>query len=336
MAFDFFLGIDIAKQTLDYALLDQAGNLKLQAQIPNTQKAVEQLMQQLNQLFGVQPVATLICMEHTGIYNNHLLEVFTRPDYCVWLESGKQIRYSTGIQRAKTDSVDALNIARYAHRHHPQARLWKPASQLITNLKALSSLRNRLLLAANTLKQPLKEAKSFMDKGILKSLEKASASSLKALEKDLDAVNSQIEALIKNDPELNRLFYLLTSIVGIGTVTATGFILTTHAFTDGKTAKQFACYAGVAPFPYQSGSSVRGKTRVSPMADKHMKTLLHLSAMTAIRAKGELRDYYQRKVGEGKNKMAVLNAVRNKLIGRAYAVVGKNQEYDKTYAYALA
>ncbi len=66
MAFDFFLGIDIAKQTLDYALLDQAGNLKLQAQIPNTQKAVEQLMQQLNQLFGVQPAATLICMEHTA------------------------------------------------------------------------------------------------------------------------------------------------------------------------------------------------------------------------------------------------------------------------------
>ena len=336
MPFDFFLGIDIAKQTLDYALLDQAGNLKLQAQIPNTQKAVEQLMQQLDQRFGVKPVSTLICLEHTGIYNNHLLEVFTRPVYCVWLESGRQIRYSTGIQRAKTDSVDALNIARYAHRHYPQARLWKPASPLIIRLKALTSLRHRLLLAANTLKQPLKEAESFMDKSILKSLEKASASSLKALEKDLDAVNSQIETLIKNDPELNRIFHLLTSIVGIGVVTATGLILATHAFTDGKTAKQFACYAGVAPFPYQSGSSIRGRTRVSPMADKRMKTLLHLSAMTAIRAKGELRDYYQRKVAEGKNKMAVLNAVRNKLIGRAYAVVSKNREYDKTYTYSLA
>lgn len=175
-----------------------------------------------------------------------------------------------------------------------------------------------------------------MDKSILRSLEKASANSLKALEKDLAAVNSQIESIIKNDPELNRLFHLLTSIVGIGVVTATGLILATHAFTDGKTAKQFACYAGVAPFPYQSGSSIRGRTRVSPMADKNMKTLLHLSAMTAIRAKGELRDYYQRKVGEGKNKMAVLNAVRNKLIGRVYAVVSKNQEYDKTYAYSLA
>lgn len=170
MPFDFFPGIDVAKQTLDYALLDQAGKLKHQAQIPNTQKAIEQLMQQLNQLFGMQPATTLVCLEHTGIYNNHLLEVFIRPDYCVWLESGKQIRYSTGIQRAKTDSVGALNIACYAQRHHPQARRWKPANALITSIKALTSLRNRLLLAANTLKQPLKEAGSFMDKSILRSL----------------------------------------------------------------------------------------------------------------------------------------------------------------------
>ena len=167
MLFDFFLGIDVAKKTLDYALLDQAGNLKHQAQIPNTQKAIEQLMHQLKQLFGVLPATTLVCLEHTGIYNNHLLEVFTRPDYCVWLESGKQIRYSTGIHRAKTDSVDALNIARYAQRHHPQARLWKPASQLITSLKALTSLRSRLLLAVNTLKQPLKEAESWTCNSIL-------------------------------------------------------------------------------------------------------------------------------------------------------------------------
>ncbi|GAA4460891.1 IS110 family transposase [Nibrella saemangeumensis] len=336
MPFDFFLGIDVAKQTLDYACVDLQGNLKAQGQIPNAHKPIEHLLEELRQRFNLEPANMLICLEHTGIYNNHLLEVFTRPDYCVWLESGKQIRYSMGVHRAKTDSADALNIARYAQRHQAQARLWKPETKLLTSLKALTSLRSRLLLAANTLKQPLKEAKPFMDKGIVRSLEKASAHSLKALEKDLEAVNSQIETLIKGDPELNRLFHLLTSIVGIGTVTATSLILATNAFTDGKTAKQFACYAGVAPFPYQSGSSIRGRTRVSPMADKQMKTLLHLSAMTAIRAKGELQDYYQRKVKEGKNKMAVLNAVRNKLILRAYAVVGKNQEYDKTYTYTLA
>lgn len=179
-----------------------------------------------------------------------------------------------------------------------------------------------------------------------KTLQKASAACLKALEKDLLQVNKQIDTLIKTDEELNRLFNLLTSIAGIGAVTATQFILTTQAFTDGKNAKQFVpagnrSYAGVAPFPYQSGSSVRGRTKVSPMADKQMKTLLHLAAMGAIRSKGELQDYYQRKVKEAvphrdKNKMSVLNAVRNKLVLRVFAVVSKNQKYDKNYTYSIA
>ena len=113
---------------------------------------------------------------------------------------------------------------------------------------------------------------------------------MKALEKDLLQVNKQIDTLIKTDDELNRIFNLLTSIGA-----ATQFILTTQAFTDGKNAKQFVpagnrSYAGVAPFPYQSGSSVRGRTKVSPIANKQMKTLLHLAAMGAIRSKGELQD----------------------------------------------
>ena len=254
--------------------------------------------------------------------------------------AGKQIRYSMGVQRGKTDALDALNIARYACKNERTSRLWKPQSELLTQLKALTALRNRLISVQNQLRLPLKEAQDFSSKPLSKTLQKASAASLKALEKDLLQVNKQIDTLIKTDEELNRLFNLLTSIAGIGAVTATQFILTTQAFSDGKNAKQFVpagnrSYAGVAPFPYQSGSSVRGRTKVSPMADKQMKTLLHLAAMGAIRSKGELQDYYQRKVKEGKNKMSVLNAVRNKLVLRVFAIVSKNQKYDQNYHYSL-
>jgi len=125
-----------------------------------------------------------------------------------------------------------------------------------------------------------------------KTLQKASAASLKALEKHLIQVNKQIDTLIKTDEELNRLFNLVTSIAGFGAVRATQFIRTTQAFTEGKNAKQFVppgnrSYAGVAPFPYQSGSSLRARTKV---AHKQMKTLLHLAAMGAIRSKGQLLD----------------------------------------------
>ena len=124
-------------------------------------------------------------------------------------------------------------------------------------MKALAALRNRLIKAQNQLSLPLKEAQAFSGKALSKILEKATATPLKALAKDLQQVNKQIDTLIKSNEKLNRLFNLLTSVAGIDAVTATGFILTNKAFTDGRNAKQFASYAGVAPFPHQSGSSVK-------------------------------------------------------------------------------
>lgn len=91
-----------------------------------------------------------------------------------------------------------------------------------------------------------------------------------------------------------------------------------------------ACHAGVAPFNYQSGSSVRGRAGASQHARKRLKSLFHLGAMAAIRARGELQGK------EGKNKMLVLNAVPNKLIHRVYAVVARGEKYDKKYVSPLA
>lgn len=102
-------------------------------------------------------------------------------------------------------------------------------------------------------------------------------------------------------------------------------LLTTDEFGASFTAKKYGCYAGVAPFPYRSGSRIRSRNRVSLLANKSVKTLLHLAALAVIKAK--LREYFLRKVAEGKNKMAVVNAVRNKLITRIFAVVKHNRKY---------
>ena len=101
-------------------------------------------------------------------------------------------------------------------------------------------------------------------------------------------------------------------------------------------AKKFACYVGVAPFEHTSGTSVRGKTKVSKMANMTLKKLLHMAAMSAIQCNEELKVFYQRKVAEGKNKMSVINAVRNKLISRVFACIKHRRRYQKDYQHALA
>jgi transposase len=113
-------------------------------------------------------------------------------------------------------------------------------------------------------------------------------------------------------------------------------IVASGEFERIKEAKQFACYSGVAPFEHQSGTSLRGRSRVSRMANMNMKRLLHLAAMSAIKYSEEMRVYYLRKVSEGKNKMSVLNAVRNKLITRVYACIKQQRLYEKLPQTALA
>ena len=261
-------------------------------------------------------------MEHTGIYNAHLLDFLHKLHFPICgaarrLESSLQIKKAGGLQRGKTDSIDAQRIAEYAFRFRDQLRLWEPPRQVVQKLAMLSAARQRLISVYNQLAGPLAEQQGFIDPALQKQLTKSCQASLIALEKDRKAIEKAIDVLIKADPRLSQLFDLVTSVPGIGTATATEIVIATNEMKAITDPKKMACHAGVAPFNYQSGSSVRGRPGVSQHARKRLKSLLHLGAMSAIRAKGELQDYYQRKVKEGKNKMLVLNAVRNNGAARA-------------------
>lgn len=119
-------------------------------------------------------------------------------------------------------------------------------------------------------------------------------------------------------------------------VTAIAFLIYTQDFTAFDNGRQFACYAGVAPFEYTSGSSIRGRTKVSPLANRKMKALLSNCANAAVQHDPELKAYYQRKVKQGKAKMSVLNAVRAKLINRVFATVDRGTEYVVFKQYGQA
>ena len=331
----YFIGVDVSKATLDWAVYDGKA-IVLQSQSDNTEIAIRATIKLIKVLPGFTVAKAVCCFEHTGIYCAHLLASLYKLHLSIWLESSLQIKKAGGLQRGKTDAIDAVRIAEYAFRFRDKMRLWQPPRPVLQRLSALSALRQRLLSVRQQLQQPLTEQAGFIDSALQKQLIKNCQASLRTINTDLEAVDKQIDKLIQNDDRLKELFSWITSVPGVGPVTATEVIVATDEFKAINDPKKLACHAGVAPFEYKSGSSVRGKTRVNQHARLRLKSVFHLGAMSAIRMKGELQDYYQRKLAEGKNKMLVLNAVRNKLIHRVCSVVHRQQKYDKNYTLTLA
>lgn len=333
MEFKAFIGIDVSKKTFDVALKRPTGEPSHTC-YANDAKGISSFLRYLKKE-GVAIKECLSCMEHTGVYTCLLLKHLDAKGANIWLEQALNIKRSLGIQRGKNDKVDSLRIAGYAHRFKDKAVLWGPAREEVDRLKNLVSLRERLIKAKKALEAPVGEMMSAKagGAGYVKSLTLPVTERIK---QQLAAVEQQIEELIADDGHISRLQEVITSVDGVGKVTAWQMITTTNEFKDFDCARKFACYSGVVPFDHSSGTSIYSRPRVSQMANKRMKELLHMSALSATVMKGELNDYYRRKTGEGKNKMLVLNNIRNKIVQRVFACVNANRKYEKNYMCALA
>lgn len=330
----YFLGIDISKKKFD-AVLTLDGKNFHQAQVENAAKSIQSFFRELKkQLSSLDKV--IVCLEHTGIYCLPLLDYLVNNKIRVCVEPSLQIKQSQGITRGKSDRLDAKRIALYALKNRENLILWKPQRESIQRLKALLILRERLVKMKTQLEVPINESQEFISPSIQKEIIKHCLKSIKTLKRDIDDVEKSILKFVEQDQQISRQFRLVTSVPGVGKITALNIIISTGEFSRITEAKKFACYAGVAPFEHRSGTSIRGKTRVSRMANMTLKRLLHLAAMSAITCSDELKLFYKRKVEAGKNKMSVINAVRNKLITRIFSCINNNRMYQKNYKHELA
>ncbi len=174
---------------------------------------------------------------------------------------------------------ESLNMpARAApYRFRDQMRLWVPPREVIQKLAFLSATRQRLIQAHNLLAVPVYEQETFVGRSLQKTLKSNVKKSLAALKEEQKIIDQQIHQLIQADFRLKELFELMISVPGIGPVIATEFLIATNEMQTIDDPKKLACHAGVAPFEYRSGSSIRGKTRVSHQARKRLKSLLHMA-----------------------------------------------------------
>jgi transposase len=297
--------------------------------IKNTPAAITLWLAGLRERPELTPERMVFCMEQTGIYTQYLLDVLEADGVHIVLENAYHMKYSMGMVRSKTDRLDAERIARYAYKNRDELRLWTRKRPVIDQLAHLSTLRTRLVSVGAMLATPLKEQSNFINPALHERSTALSAASLAAAQADLKRTDRALYGLIKGDPKLKKLFKIITSIPGIGPTTAIHLIFSTNEFLTINEAKKFAAYAGIAPFPRESGTVIR-KLQLSKMANKKIKSLLHICAIAAIRSQPEFKTYYQRKIAEGKPKMAVINALRNKLVLRVFACVHQNRLYILT------
>lgn len=331
MKFKHFIGIDVSKNTFDFALiLDGDISSPISKETSNNSTGLVELEEFISQQ-GIKMDETLFCMEHTGIYCRLLSQYLVESKYHVWLEMPVQIIRSLGIQRGKNDRLDAKRIAEYACLKKDKAVLWQPPREIVLQINDLLTLRDRLIESRKSLKQPIKEFNDAGFKDTAKLIESKCSITLSALDKEIEQIEKELDKMIRKDSNLKKLYKLATSVPGIGKITALTLLYFTNEFKLYINANQLACYCGVAPFEYTSGTSVKGRSRVSSFANKRLKKLLHLVAMSTLSSDKELAQYYQRKVIEGKNKMLVINAIRNKILHRLCAVIKRGTPYQLEY-----
>lgn len=332
--FKTFIGIDVSKKTFDAALLRSTDQVTtIHQSFDQNMEGYKAFIQWLKSNDVTIGGDVLFCLEHTGIYISGIVNFLVSISASIWVEMALKIKKRIGLQRGSDDKLAAINIAVYAYRFKDEARLWTPIDSTVQQLKNLVAQRDRIVLSITQLTVPLNELDNCGDKRQAGELRKLQSKALKGLKDSLIAIEKTIDACIEKDENIRRKVNLASSVKGVGKQTAVALFVYTRGFSVFENAKQLACYCGVVPFNKQSGTSVRYKPGVSPFANKKLKKLLHLCALAALRFDAGLKSYYERKIAEGKNKMSIINAIRNKLVLRIFAVIRDNRNYVDNYAY---
>jgi transposase len=316
------IGVDVSKATLDICFRPSG----LSMQINNDQSGFTNWYRQSRQILG-SVANVMVVMEHTGSYSTRF-EKFLRAKnigYCKF--SALQIKRSLGVIRGKNDKVDAGRIAEYGWLRKEQLKAEEPCSEHIVRLKSLLSLRSKMVRERSGYMCRLKEVRTAGQYAKSDPIICMHCRLIFNLSKEIKVVEKQIQELINGDKELKQTSELIRSIKGVGQLVAAHMICYTHNFKRFNQARKFNCYAGLAPFKYESGTSIRGKARVSHLANKEAKTLLNLAACCAIRCDKELKKYYQKRVAEGIKKMSCLNIIRSKIVARIFAVAKRQTPF---------
>lgn len=331
-----FIGIDISKNYIDCALLNVNSTKTFKnKQFKNRLEGFDDMEQWITK-YSKNKNDVLFCMEHTGTYGLLLFTWLSQKEYDFCVEPGLKIKRSVGMTRGKDDKIDARRIADYALSNLHKLKLFSFPSEQIIHLKQLLTYREQLVRNRTSFKNSINSHKQYEEITGKKNITDDIENMIAMFDSRVKDIEKEIKKTIESNKELKKNFELVKSVKGVGLIIAAFMLVTTNNFTGFEDGRQYACYSGVAPFENTSGISIRGKTKVSHLANKTMKTMLSRGANSAAQWDPELRAYYNRRLSEGKDHKVIINAISCKLINRVFAVVKRQTPFVITYQQKIA
>lgn len=313
-----FIGIDISKDTFD-VWNPEIGHICL----ANTRKGFKELQEFINK-------NTWCVMEATGSYHQQLAQYLYDNKYPVCVLNPMIIKrfIQMKLQHNKTDKSDAKMIALYAQEQ--SLEVWSPEPLYIQECKILNTTISLYFKQSTALKNKLHSLEYKGIKGVVfHSLNRQ----VKQLQKEIKLLENQVEALIKEHE--SEMLTNISSISGIGRKTAMMLIANTYAFKSFDHYTQVSAYFGLAPIERTSGSSIRGRSRISKKGNPIVRNHLFLCSFTACQYNPQCKALYERIVAKGKSKKLALIAVCNKLLKQSFAIAKSGIPYDPAYRSVL-
>lgn len=327
----YYVGIDISSETFTSSIgtAEQGWSVLGKAEtFANTQEGNNDYLKWLSQQ-DVRPGNSVICMENTGVYSEQVAYFLQSQGFQISVETPLKVKRSFKIDGHKTDPVDSRQIAEYAYRFYDELRIWKPRREVLEQVKILLATREQLVVEktghCNSLKAlRRKVVRVGMAEELLETL-------ISTLKDKIKALETEMNQLIKQEADLAQEQALLTSIPGVGKLLSAQALILFHQMDGELSDKKMAAFIGICPYEHSSGTSVKRKARTSQHGPEVIRKLLNLAARSVCTHTPDYRQYYLRKLAEGKAKSLAINNVGNKLLSVMVAIFKSGIPYIPGY-----
>ena len=313
------LGIDISKAKFDIAL--SQGKAKIKSKVfANDLEGFAELQAWLAHQ-GVKHLHA--CMEATGIYGNALARFLFEMGHTVSIVNPSRPKAfgNSELSRTKTDRADAKVIARFCVALRPAP--WTPPAIEVEQLQALVHRLDSLSAMQQQEQNRLETANPILVEAI--------STHIAFLQEQIQETKKLIHAHFEQHPDLKAQRDLLTSIPGIADTTATTILAEIRDIAEFDSAAQLAAFAGLTPREFSSGSSVRGKPRLSKIGNSRLRKALYMPAIVARRYNPPIFAFCERLLAKGKSKMSMIGAAMHKLLRQVFGVLKSQKPFDPNF-----